>query len=189
MGFSKQNLQSLVQVAVDNGASDVHIRMGEAPAFRIRGELIPVQTKAFAQDDILDLLGILLNENLTAEHIEKLAETDGSYEIENLCRLRFNSFRFSGKTGIVLRIVSMKIPSIAELGLPPVIKSIANRRRGLVMVTGATGSGKSTTLASMKRVAAILLRLKILLNIFILKKNRRLAKEKLVETRWTLTPL
>lgn len=149
MGFSKQNLQSLIQVAVDNGASDVHIRMGEAPAFRIRGELIPVQTKAFAQDDILDLLGILLNENLTAEHIEKLAETDGSYEIENLCRLRFNSFRFSGKTGIVLRIVSMKIPSIAELGLPPVIKSIANRRRGLVMVTGATGSGKSTTLASM----------------------------------------
>ncbi len=149
MAFSKQNLQSLITVAVENGASDVHIRMDESPAFRIRGELIPVQTKAFAQEDIVDLLSILLGESLKKESLDKISETDGSFEIEDLCRLRFNSFRYSGKTGVVLRIVSMKVPSVGELGLPPIIKTISNRRRGLVMVTGATGSGKSTTLASM----------------------------------------
>lgn len=149
MGFTRQNLQSLVQVALENGASDVHIRMDEAPAFRIRGELIPVQTKTFGPEDMSDLLSIMLGIQIKSSELEKLAETDGSHELEGLCRLRFNSFRYSGKTGVVLRIVSMKVPAVDELGLPAVIKNIANRRRGLVMVTGATGSGKSTTLAAM----------------------------------------
>ena len=149
MGFTRQNLQSLVQVAVQNAASDIHIRMDETPAFRIRGELVPVQTKPFSTDDISDLLTILLSETIKPSDLEKLVETDGSYEIENLSRLRFNSFRYSGKTGVVLRLVSMKVPSVSELGLPKVIRSIADKRRGLVLVTGATGSGKSTTLAAM----------------------------------------
>lgn len=149
MGFTRQNLQSLVQVAVQNAASDIHIRMNEAPSFRIRGDLVPVQTKAFEAEDMADLLSILLETSIKPTDLPKLAETDGSHEIEQLCRLRFNSFRYSGKTGIVLRIVSMQVPSVDTLGLPAVIKNIANRRRGLVMVTGATGSGKSTTLAAM----------------------------------------
>ncbi|MBH48733.1 MAG: type IV pili twitching motility protein PilT, partial [Halobacteriovorax sp.] len=149
MGFTRQNLQSLVQVAVQNAASDIHIRMDETPAFRIRGELVPVQTKPFSTDDISDLLTILLSETIKPSDLEKLVETDGSYEIENLSRLRFNSFRYSGKTGVVLRLVSMQVPSVSGLGLPKVIQSIADRRRGLVLVTGATGSGKSTTLAAM----------------------------------------
>lgn len=149
MGFTRQNLHSLVQVAVQNGASDIHIRMDEAPAFRIRGELIPVQTKTFAAEDMSDLLSVLTGSQVAVSDLDKLAETDGSHELEELSRLRFNSFRYSGKVGVVLRLVSMTIPSADELGLPPVIKTISNLRRGLVMVTGATGSGKSTTLAAM----------------------------------------
>lgn len=149
MAFSKQNLQSLLQVALDNNASDVHIRMAEAPVFRIRGEMVPVQTKSFLPEDMMDLVSILIGQELALTELLAMGDVDGSYEIPELCRVRFNIYRFSGKTGVILRLVSMKVPSIDELKLPEVIKTIANAKRGLVMVTGATGSGKSTTLAAM----------------------------------------
>jgi twitching motility protein PilT len=149
MSFSKENLQSLVKVAVQHGASDIHIRANEAPCLRIRGELFPVQTKDFSDNDLLDITKILLQERSATINIEKTNELDGGYELKDLCRLRFNFFRFNSKMGIILRIVSIQIPNIRELKMPDVITEISNQRRGLVLVTGATGSGKSTTLAAM----------------------------------------
>jgi len=149
MAFSKQNLESLVKVAVQHGASDIHIRAYEAPCLRIRGELVPVQTKDFSKDDLVDITNILLQERKGTINLEEESELDGGYELEELCRLRFNFFRYSGKMGIILRIVSINVPNITELGMPDVINKISEQKRGLILVTGATGSGKSTTLAAM----------------------------------------
>ncbi len=149
MAFSKQNLESLVKVAVQHNASDIHIRAFEAPCLRIRGELVPVQTKDFSETDLVDITKILLQERASLTNLDEINELDGGYELPGLCRLRFNYFRFSGKMGIILRIVSIDVPNTRDLGMPDVINKISEQKRGLILVTGATGSGKSTTLAAM----------------------------------------
>jgi twitching motility protein PilT len=149
MAFSKQNLVSLIKVAVDNGASDVHIRTNEKPCLRINGELVPIQTKEFSPEDTLEIAKIILQRKDLIEKLPRLKEHDGGFAIQNLCRIRYNFFRYDKKIGIVMRIVKEKIPSLKDLGLPSILGKIANERRGLVLVTGPTGSGKSTTLAAM----------------------------------------
>ena len=150
MAFTRKHLKSLVKVAVENNASDIHIRTGETPCLRIRGDLVPVQTKNFGPNDVLDMARILgdmePDENINPEQINEL---DGSHEIEGLCRVRFNFFIYNQRLGIVLRVIDSEVPDIDSLGFSSVIKKIALHRRGLVLVTGATGSGKSTTLAAM----------------------------------------
>lgn len=140
---------SLIKVAVDHRASDVHIRTGEKPCLRIRGELVPIQTKEFTQEDTENIARIILNNKSLIEKLPTLKELDGGFAISGLCRIRFNFFRYDRKIGIVMRIVSEHIPTLKELGLPSVLAKIADQRRGLILVTGATGSGKSTTLAAM----------------------------------------
>lgn len=149
MAFSKKNLESLIQVSIKNGASDVHMRSNEAPSLRIKGNLVPVQTKDFTFSDILDVFKILSKEDKSLEEINLIDEQDGAYEIEGLCRLRYNFFKYNSKAGIVLRIINTEIPSIADLNLPDTINQICKQQRGLVLLTGATGSGKSTSLAAM----------------------------------------
>lgn len=149
MAFSEKNLTSLVKVAIEHGASDIHIRIDEPPCLRIRGEMIPVQTKNFSREDLNDIIHILLKNSPIAHDIDSVQEQDGGFDLPDLCRLRFNFFRYNMKMGIILRIVLNRIPSIKELGLKSVIANIASQHRGLVLVTGATGSGKSTTLAAM----------------------------------------
>lgn len=149
MSFSLQNLTSLITLATKHNASDIHLRSDESPCLRIRGDLVPVQAKIFSHQDIKDICSILFNDPLIMNDFGSVNEHDGSFSIPDLCRLRFNFFRFSQNEGIVLRIIKSKIPSIEELNLPPVIQKIADLKRGLILVTGATGSGKSTTLASM----------------------------------------
>jgi twitching motility protein PilT len=147
MAFSLSNLSSLVTVAIQHKASDVHIRSNEVPCLRIRGEIVPVQTKAFSIEDVLDIIKILSTES--QEILNSNSETDGAFSIDNLCRLRFNIFRYFGNYGIVLRIINTQIPNLKELEMSKIISRIALQKRGLVLVTGATGSGKSTTLAAM----------------------------------------
>lgn len=147
MAFSLKNLSSLVNVAMQHKASDIHIRSNEVPCFRIRGEIVPIQTKVFSIEDVLDIIEILALES--QDIINNRSETDGAFTIENICRLRYNIFRYFGNYGIVLRIINTKVPSLKELEMSKIVSRIALQKRGLILVTGATGSGKSTTLAAM----------------------------------------
>lgn len=149
MAFSLKNLSSLLNVAIQHKASDIHIRTDEVPCLRIRGELVPIQTKSFSSDDINDIIKILLTDNKTTFDLGSKSEIDGAFGIENLCRVRFNIFRYFGHYGIVLRVVNTQVPDLASLGMPKIISKIALQKRGLILITGATGSGKSTTLAAM----------------------------------------
>ncbi|MGZ3787173.1 MAG: type IV pilus twitching motility protein PilT [Bacteriovorax sp.] len=149
MAFSLKNLSSLLNVAIQHKASDVHIRTNEVPCLRIRGELVPIQTKLFSTDDINDIIKILMSgDNNQPDFIHK-SEVDGAFGIDELCRVRYNIFRYFGNFGIVLRIVNTQIPNLASLDMSKTIAKIALQKRGLILVTGATGSGKSTTLAAM----------------------------------------
>ncbi len=149
MAFQLKNLLELSKLATKHNASDIHLRSSEAPVLRISNSLVPVQTPPLSFDDILDICSILLDtprEQITADSVN---ERDGACEIEGLCRFRFNIFRYTDNIGIVMRIINTKIPSLESLGFSPIIQQIADTERGLVLVTGATGSGKSTTLAAM----------------------------------------
>ena len=97
MGFSKNNLMSLIKVAVENRASDIHIRTEEKPCLRIRGELIPIQTKVFTHDDTRDIAKIILEKKEIIENLPHLKEYDGGFAIENLCRIRYNFYRYDNK--------------------------------------------------------------------------------------------
>ncbi len=150
MAFSLKNLSSLVNAAIQHKASDIHIRSNEVPCFRISGELIPIQTKIFSPDDIDDIVKILLKDSGSFVELNNIkSEIDGAFGIENLCRLRFNIFRYFGQFGIIIRVINTVVPSLQSLGMPNSISQIALQKRGMVLVTGATGSGKSTTLAAM----------------------------------------
>lgn len=136
-------------MAIKHNASDVHLRSGEAPTLRIKGELVAVQAREFSLLDITEICKIIFGNQKIIDQFDELKEFDGSFNIPNLCRLRFNFFRFNQQMGIIFRIIKTNIPDIDSLGLPSIIKKLALTERGLILVTGATGTGKSTTLASM----------------------------------------
>ncbi|MAF78047.1 MAG: type IV pili twitching motility protein PilT [Halobacteriovoraceae bacterium] len=149
MGFSKQNLVSLLKVAVENKASDVHIRTGERPCFRIFGDLVEIQTKPFDKEDVSDIAKLILPTEKLRGQVASIKEFDGGFAIQNLCRIRFNLYKYDKKIGIIFRIIKDNIPTFKDLGLPSILGKIAEQRRGLILVAGPTGSGKSTTLAAM----------------------------------------
>lgn len=149
MSFSLKNLTTLFEIAMQNGASDIHIRCSEPPCLRIKGELVAVKTnKDIGPQDIKDICQIMFPPHVFV-NFDKTYDFDSVYELEGICRVRFNFFRYSGKYGLILRIVPMQIPNIDDLNLSPILKKIVSKKRGLILVTGATGSGKSTTLAAM----------------------------------------
>ncbi len=143
------NLTGLVKLGLQHNASDIHIRSGEAPALRIRGDLIPVQTKEFSKEDVTDICKFLMQDPKLIERLPDLKEWDGGLAIPDVCRLRVNYFRFLDRMGLVLRIVKTTVPTLEELKLSPTIQRICQQETGMVLVTGPTGSGKSTTLAAM----------------------------------------
>lgn len=149
MPISKESFHKIVKSAVSNGVSDIHIRTDEKPCFRLRGDLVAIKMPELAHADLKAIALILIKDEQLHSQIEELKELDGSYEIPNLCRVRYNLLRYQGKLGIILRIIESEIPSTESLGLPSVINTISETHSGLVLVTGATGSGKSSTLAAM----------------------------------------
>ncbi len=150
MSFSAAILKDMLGSAVKNNASDVHIREGEKPCFRIHGQMTPLKSKEFSREDMFALVNILLaSKSLTLTQEDLRKDWDGSYEIEGLCRVRFNIFSFQGRLATVMRLIKMKVPSIEDLTLPLALKKIAMRPRGMILVTGPTGMGKSTTMAAM----------------------------------------
>jgi twitching motility protein PilT len=142
-------LNDLLKVAVAAGASDLHLKVGSYPIMRINGALvIASEEKRLDRGDT----EAIANELLTPEHQEKfrrVQEVDLAYGVPGLGRFRCNVFQQRGTVGMVLRVIPFRIRTIEELGLPPVLKRVADETRGLVLVTGTTGSGKSTTLAAM----------------------------------------
>lgn len=146
MSNVKNNFLKIVESAVNNNVSDIHFRSGEKPYFRMKGDLIPVKVVEFSEDDVLEILNIITESELVSNSLKEL---DGSYEIEGLCRLRFNFLKFQGKSALIFRVIPKIIPTIESLKLPKILKKISGYSNGLVLVTGATGSGKSSTLAAM----------------------------------------
>lgn len=134
---------------VQSEASDLHLRVGEPPVMRIHGDLKRVPGMAAMNDrDMYDLLYVMMNEDRKVR-FEQNMELDMSYAVPGLARFRVNIFRQQGHIGAVMRVIPFKIRTIDELMLPPVVKDLCLLPRGLILVTGPTGSGKSTTLASM----------------------------------------
>jgi twitching motility protein PilT len=143
------DLNQILMEALSQGASDVHIKEGVPPIFRLNGVLKQwTKFKPFDHNDLSKMAFGLMND-WQKERFIKNREVDMGYEVYGLGRFRINLFQQRGKLRIAIRIVPFQIKSIEELHLPPVIVNIALEQRGLVLVTGTTGSGKSTTLASM----------------------------------------
>jgi twitching motility protein PilT len=144
----KSKLKKLLGYAVKNGASDLHMSVGSPPAVRIDGEIrfLPAEPLTFA--DMESFLDEMMNEHQRAE-FEKRGDADLAHGVPGLGRFRVNVLKQRGSTAMVLRHVKGKILDFDTLHLPPVLEKIASMPRGLVLITGTTGSGKSTTLASL----------------------------------------
>lgn len=149
MGITKEDFIKLVKSASSNDVSDIHIRTNERPCFRMRGDLVPVKIDPYTYEDVRDIALLIVKSEEAKENIDEIKELDGSYTIPKLCRLRYNILRYQGKMGIILRLIDAEIPTTEQLGIPPIVNKIACAHNGLVLVTGATGSGKSSTLAAM----------------------------------------
>ncbi len=145
----KMDLNQILVEALSQEASDVHIKAGAPPIFRVNGALKPWnKMKPFDLNDVSKVAFDLMND-WQKERFIKNREVDMGYEVYGLGRFRVNVFQQRGKMRIALRIVPYQIKNLEELHLPPVLKDISLEQRGLILVTGTTGSGKSTTLASM----------------------------------------
>jgi twitching motility protein PilT len=143
------DLNQILAEAFSREASDIHIKVGASPIFRINGVLQPWKKfKPFDYNDVSKMAFGLMND-WQKERFIKNREVDIGYEVFGLGRFRVNIFQQRGKIRVALRIVPYQIKRLEELYLPPVLRNIALEQRGLVLVTGTTGSGKSTTLASM----------------------------------------
>jgi twitching motility protein PilT len=140
-------LHQLLRAMIDKGASDLHITTGSPPQLRIDGSLVPLKVPPLSPIETKQLCYSVLTEEQKIQ-FEKRNELDLSFGVKNLARFRANIFLQRGAIAGAFRAIPFKILSFEDLGLPPVIADIANAERGLVLVTGPTGSGKSTTLAS-----------------------------------------
>ncbi|HEX4945983.1 MAG TPA: type IV pilus twitching motility protein PilT [Blastocatellia bacterium] len=141
-------IDDLLGIAVREGASDLHLKAGCLPAIRVNGEIRPVRNwPRLTQENTLTVSFAVMN-NKQKERFKENAEIDVAYSVPGLGRFRCNIHQQRGTVGLVFRIIATGVKSADELKLPPVITQIAEERRGLVLVTGATGSGKSTTLAA-----------------------------------------
>jgi twitching motility protein PilT len=136
-------------MAMSFGASDLHLRAGSFPVVRINGELRPLMgVNRMSQDETLEMAFSMMS-NRQKMHFKETYEVDIGYGVSGLGRFRVNIFQQRNSIGIVARVISDHAKSFSDLGLPPVLSKIAEENRGLILVTGTTGSGKSTTLAAM----------------------------------------
>jgi len=142
-------LNEILQIALRSGASDIHLKAGLPPMFRIDGSLVPLKdARRLPPEEIARMAFSIMNE-FQKEKYKQTNEVDLAYGVPGLGRFRVNVFQQRGTLGVVLRVIPFKIQSIEQLMLPKILEKIAGEQRGLILVTGTTGSGKSTTLAAM----------------------------------------
>jgi twitching motility protein PilT len=138
----------ILKVAIEAGASDVHLTVASPPIMRVNGKLIRMTDNKLMPEDTYRIIQQMLSVD-QSQMIEKKGELDFSYSSPNLGRFRVNVYKQRNSYSMALRVVALSIPNMDTLKLPAVLKELAMKQRGLVLVTGPTGSGKSTTLASM----------------------------------------
>jgi twitching motility protein PilT len=142
------SIKQWLHEAVVRKASDLHIAVGQPPTLRLDGELVRLSEPPFTPGDTVEILKDIMRPEQFAQ-LEERGELDFSHSYPAVGRFRVNAYRQRGSYGVAFRVVYEGIPGMEELGLPPVVAELARKRRGLILVTGPTGSGKSTTLASM----------------------------------------
>jgi twitching motility protein PilT len=143
------HVNDLLKIAVDSNASDLHLKVGSYPMLRVRGSLVPaVADQRLTHEDMVAMAATVLPTS-HRERFKENHEIDLAYSVSGLGRFRCNAFQQRGTIGMSFRVIPMKAATIDDLRLPAVLKTIAAEERGLILVTGTTGSGKSTTLAGM----------------------------------------
>ena len=144
------DLNAALHHLVESGGSDLHLKVPSPPSMRVDGQLCPLPgAERLSQEDTEHALRTMLTDPAKAAEFREANEIDFSYAIDGLARFRANAFRQRGSISIVIRAIPFTIRSFDELGLPPVMRTLAEEERGIVLLTGTTGSGKSTTLAAM----------------------------------------
>jgi twitching motility protein PilT len=142
-------LNEILKVAIKGGASDIHLKSGLPPMFRVDGALVPLKNGERMMPDELTNIAASIMSPVQKTRFEESREADLAYGVAGLGRFRVNVFQQRGSIGIVFRVIPFGVKTAEQLHLPPVIQKIARENRGLILVTGTTGSGKSTTLAAM----------------------------------------
>ena len=142
-------LNEILQVALRGGASDIHLKAGLPPMFRVDGALVPLKDARRLPPEEIARMALGIMNDYQKEKYKQTNEVDLAYGVPGLGRFRVNIFQQRGTLGVVLRVIPFKIQSIEQLMLPKILEKIAAEQRGLVLVTGTTGSGKSTSLAAM----------------------------------------
>jgi twitching motility protein PilT len=144
----EMTIEDLLHIMVERGASDLHLKTGSAPMIRIDGELTPVTYEVLTPDVVRRMIESILTDEQKARFIAE-KELDLAYSVPGLSRFRINVYLQRGTWGTAIRVIPARPFTIDELKLPPILKDMSMKPRGLVLVTGPTGSGKSTTLAAM----------------------------------------
>ncbi|MBW1687616.1 MAG: PilT/PilU family type 4a pilus ATPase, partial [Deltaproteobacteria bacterium] len=143
------DLNEILKIALKGGASDIHVKSGLPPMFRLDGALVPLKNGERMMPEEIQKMAAAIMNPLQTQRFEETREVDLAYGIAGLGRFRVNVFQQRGSLGIVFRVIPFGVKSIEHLHLPKIIETIAMENRGLTLVTGTTGSGKSTTLAAM----------------------------------------
>lgn len=141
------NADQLLRLAYEQKASDIHITVNSPAMFRLHGEMKPVNGNALTAYDTMELAKQLMSGEQYESFVEK-GDLDFAYGIQGVSRYRINAYKQKGNVSLTIRLIPQAIPAMEQLGLPPVAQEFANKPQGLLLVTGPTGSGKSTTLAA-----------------------------------------
>lgn len=142
-------MENLIRAAVDRGASTLHIKAGDVFRARIKADLVKLSEEPFTNEEVHDLTLTLLPNQALRDRIDEITDHDFAWELPDVARFRVNILRQRGSSMIVMRVIPWEVPGFEELGLPDVLADIADKPDGLVLVSGATGQGKSTTQAAM----------------------------------------
>ena len=142
-------LNDILKVAIKGGASDIHLKSGLPPMFRVDGALVPLKNGERMMPDEIQQMAFDIMNPVQKQRFDEHREADLAYGIAGLGRFRVNAFQQRGTVGIVFRVIPFGVKTIEQLHLPKVVQRITEENRGLILVTGTTGSGKSTTLAAM----------------------------------------
>jgi twitching motility protein PilT len=150
--LDKGSLHKLLAFGVERGVSDIHFEVGYPPHYRLHGELLgAIKVPPLSAQDTESIARMIMENRDEVDFNRQFGEIDVSYSLAGLGRFRASIFRQRGSVGVVLRLIPFNVRSFDELNLPPVLAEIGDARRGMILVTGATGNGKSTTIAAMIR--------------------------------------
>ena len=142
------DITQLLTFGVQQGASDCHLSAGEPPMLRIHGELKKLEHPALSKDEVHNMVFDMMSDN-QRKVFQETRECDFSFEMGEIARFRVNVYTHRRGEGAVFRTIPTKILALEQLGMPPILRELCDKEKGLVLVTGPTGSGKSTTLAAM----------------------------------------